>query len=245
MAKDVLAEVRRGLPTLERLEYTRRAFHLIPRIDRPMILDIGCGSGVPTIELASLCNGTVTGLDIDAAALEELGRKAAELGISDRVRTVRSSMLEMDFPDGQFDVVWSEGAAWSIGFSRALGEWRRLLKTRGYMVIHDGCWLEPDPPAQIRDFCEANFPGLSTHEENLDSIPREGYELVGEFKLPSEAWLDTYFQPLKDRLPVLRRTVAGDIAALADLKREEDQIDMYVRHLRWYGSAFYIMQKGG
>jgi SAM-dependent methyltransferase len=243
MAKDVLAEARRGLPTLDRLEYTRRAFRLIPVIDRPMILDIGCGSGVPTIELAGLCNGIVIGLDIDAEALEELEERAIELGVSNRVRTVRSSMLEMDFPDGKFDIVWSEGASWPIGFSKALDEWRRLLRPRGYMVIHDGCWLEPDPPEEFRDYCEANFPGMSTHEQNLDSIARQGYELVGEFKLPPEAWLNTYFQPLKDRLPALMTKYAGNDVALATLVQEERQTDLYIRHLRWYGSAFYVMRK--
>jgi SAM-dependent methyltransferase len=212
-------------------------------MDRPMILDIGCGSGVPTIELARLCNGTLIGLDTDAGALQELEKRAIEEGVSDRVRTIRTSMLEMDFPDGQFDIVWSEGAAWPIGFSRALDNWRMVLRSGGYMVIHDGCWIEPDPPAEIRDYCEVNFPGISTHEDNLELIPRQGYELVGEFKLPPEAWLDTYFQPLKDRLPDIMQKYSGDKSALEALKREEIQTDLYIRNLRWYGSAFYVMRK--
>jgi len=41
-----------------------------------LILDIGCGSGVPTLELARLRHGQITGVDIDHACLEELARKA-------------------------------------------------------------------------------------------------------------------------------------------------------------------------
>ena len=35
-------------------KYTRKAFQVLPKLDKPCILDIGCGSGVPTIELAKI-----------------------------------------------------------------------------------------------------------------------------------------------------------------------------------------------
>jgi len=33
-------------------KYTRKAYLMLPELDKPRILDIGCGSGVPTMELA-------------------------------------------------------------------------------------------------------------------------------------------------------------------------------------------------
>jgi len=42
-----------------RLRFTRKAFHMLPRLDRPRILDIGCGQGEPTLELAKLSGGQV------------------------------------------------------------------------------------------------------------------------------------------------------------------------------------------
>ena len=39
------------------LKYTRKAFRMLPQIDKPRILDIGCGSGIPTLELARLGQG--------------------------------------------------------------------------------------------------------------------------------------------------------------------------------------------
>lgn len=56
-------------------KYTRKAFQLLPKLKRPKILDIGCGSGVPTIELIKLSIGEIIGLDIDQTQLEKLERK--------------------------------------------------------------------------------------------------------------------------------------------------------------------------
>ncbi|MGY5855347.1 MAG: class I SAM-dependent methyltransferase, partial [Candidatus Thorarchaeota archaeon] len=52
------------------LEFTRNAFRMLPQIEDPSIVDIGCGSGVQTIELAKMCNGHITAIDIDVEALD-------------------------------------------------------------------------------------------------------------------------------------------------------------------------------
>ena len=38
-------------------KFTRKALQLLPGLDSPYILDVGCGSGVSTMELAKLCDG--------------------------------------------------------------------------------------------------------------------------------------------------------------------------------------------
>ncbi|MCK4388191.1 MAG: class I SAM-dependent methyltransferase, partial [Dehalococcoidia bacterium] len=124
--------VRKGL-----IKYTRKAFHMVPELDRPCILDVGCGSGVPTIELARLSNGQIIGLDIQQNLLDILRRKIEEAGLSDRVKTLNCSMFDMDFPDESFDIIWAEGSISRIGFERGLKEWRRFLKPNGFLVVHD------------------------------------------------------------------------------------------------------------
>ncbi|HUV64140.1 MAG TPA: hypothetical protein VMW24_09590 [Sedimentisphaerales bacterium] len=46
------------------LEFTRKAFHMLPRLDKPRILDIGCGSGVATLELARISGGNIVAVSI-------------------------------------------------------------------------------------------------------------------------------------------------------------------------------------
>ena len=56
-------------------KYTRKAFESLPKLKNPNILDVGCGTGVPTIELARMSDGNVIGLDIDGKSLNLLRRK--------------------------------------------------------------------------------------------------------------------------------------------------------------------------
>ena len=95
-------------------KYTRKAFGFLPKIKNPCILDVGCGSGVPTIELANISGGHVTGIDIDETALVLLNRKIQQMGLNDRVTVVKNSIHNMDFPECSFDIIWAEGSLFVI-----------------------------------------------------------------------------------------------------------------------------------
>ncbi len=137
MTKETLLEIYQDHLRESFNTYTRKAFQMLPELDKPHVLDIGCGSGVPTIELAMLSNGQIIGLDIQQSLLDKLKRKIEELGFSNRVRTVKCSMFEIDFPDESFDVIWAEGSISIIGFENGLKIWRRFLKPNGFLVVHD------------------------------------------------------------------------------------------------------------
>ena len=86
MAEEVLRELdAEGLRAVF-LKYTRKAFGFIPKVKNPRILDIGCGTGIPTLELARLSNGNITGIDIDQNALNKLNDKIIKAGLSDRIK---------------------------------------------------------------------------------------------------------------------------------------------------------------
>jgi tRNA G46 methylase TrmB len=55
-------------------------------MDKPRILDIGFGSGVPTLELARLSHGDVMGIDIDQPALDEFAGKIKKAGLTENSR---------------------------------------------------------------------------------------------------------------------------------------------------------------
>ncbi len=56
MPGDIFFEIHEGLPRQGpgRNRYTRQAYRMLPRLDKPRILDIGCGSGAPTLSIPLL-----------------------------------------------------------------------------------------------------------------------------------------------------------------------------------------------
>ena len=64
MSREIELEINADQLRLTFLKYTKKAFEMLPQINKPRILDIGCGSGVPTLELARLSNGEIIGIDI-------------------------------------------------------------------------------------------------------------------------------------------------------------------------------------
>jgi len=224
-------------------KYTRKAFGMIPKLRKPSILDVGCGPGAPTLELARLTTGKIIGVDTHQPYLDRLAEKAQRLGFSHRITTINCSMLDMVFPDESFDVIWAEGSIYVIGFDRGLEQWRWLLKPNGFLAVHEMVWLKPNPPKEIYDYWKQNYPGLRTISENLVEIPKRGYDLIGHFALPEDAWWPEYYGPLEKRIQQLRRKYHDDSKALRELDLEQIEIEMFKKYYGWYGSAFFVMKK--
>jgi len=222
MTEETTFEIDKDLLRESLGEYTRKAFHMLPKLDKPRILDVGCGSGVPTMELARLSNGQIIGLDIHQPYLDRLARKIEESGLSDRVKTLKSSMFDMDFPNESFDVIWAEGSISVIGFEKGLKEWRRFLKPNGFLVVHDE---------------------VGNIAEKLQQISSCGYELLEYFTLPPDTWWIEYYAPLEKRINEIRTRHAGDPKALLALDNEQREIDMFKKNPGRYTTVFFIMKK--
>lgn len=202
------------------LKYTRKAFFKLSVIENPKILDLGCGNGVPTLELARISKGQVTALDNDQPSLDQLNQKIGELNLEDRVKTIKSSLLHLDFPKESFDIIWAEGSIYAVGFERGLKEWRPLIKDHGFLVVHDDYQNHPDMLQLIRE-C--------------------GYRLLDSFRISHEAWWREYYQPLETYLQGLRKGADTDQDFQKALKKEEDEIKWFKVHKS--SSIFYVMQK--
>ena len=203
-------------------KYTRKAFHMLPKLDRPYIIDVGCGSGVPTMELARLSNGEVVGLDINRDLLDILARKIEKEGLSDRVKTVKCSIFNMNFPDESFDIIWSEGSIFIIGFEKGLKQWRRFLKPNGFLVVHDE---------------------IGNIAEKLEQVSSCGYELFEYFILDEDIWWIEYYAPLEKRINEIRAKHTDDPKALVALDNDQREIDMVKKNPSLYKSVFFIMKK--
>lgn len=75
------------------------------------IVDLGCGTGAGTFALLARFPGAeVTAVDASAAHLRRLRERADEVGVADRVRTVRAD-LDADWPEfGRPELVWASAS---------------------------------------------------------------------------------------------------------------------------------------
>ena len=79
--------------------------------------------------------------------------------------------------------------------------------------------------------------------EYLEQIPACGYDVIGYFTLPDDAFWIEYYDPLEKRIQELRPRYINDSKALEVLDAEQREIDLSRKYHEWYGSAFFIMKK--
>jgi SAM-dependent methyltransferase len=245
MITDVHREIHHGLDRVSenRITLIQKAFRMLPNLENPCIMDIGCGRGGPTLELAKLSGGNIIGIDIDARALDELMTRAIDENLSRHIRVMNCSMLKMDFEDNSIDVIWAEGSIHVIGFEVGLDAWRRFLVPHGFLIIHEMAWLHPDPPVEIAAHWRKVYPGIRTLADYIAEIPRHGYHPINHFTVPEDFWWEDYFLPLENRLDELRKKYKDDDQVLRILENEQREVDLYKKYRRWYGSVYMVMQK--
>lgn len=194
------------------LEFTRTAFEMIPPIENPSILDLGCGTGVRTIELAKMSNGKITAIDIDSEALDTLRKKVEECGVSDRVSVIELSMLELNRLGKTYDIIWAEGSIFVVGFENGIRDWKRLLADEGFLVVHD-----EDTKVDWK----------------LRLIEKHGYQEVGRIEISHGEWWNRYYAPLENLLEE-RKLDSEEVGALRDEMNRFKKTNI--------GSIFFILQ---
>ena len=222
MTYEVIFQVDKDIIREGLSKYTRKAFQVLPKLDKPCILDIGCGSGVPTMELAKLSNGQIIGLDNNQLLLDSLTAKIQRAELSDRVKTVKCSMFDMEFPDENFDIIWAEGSISVIGFERGLKEWKRFLKPTGFLVVHDE---------------------MGNVTEKLEQVSDCSYELLEYFVLDEDTWWHEYFAPLEKKAYEMRRKNVSGLKVITALNEIQWEIDEFKKNPKRYASVFFIMKR--
>jgi SAM-dependent methyltransferase len=245
LSKNIFFELHHNLPREGpgNNESTRKAFEMLAELPSDAcILDIGCGPGMQTIQLAKLTNGTITAVDTHEPFLTEVKQRAVADGLGERILPRKASMFTLPFDNHSFDVIWSEGSIYIMGFEQGLKAWRPFLKPGGYLAVSELAWLDNHPPTEAAEFWEKNYPGMKTVEDHLRAVEQSGYTLIGHFVLPESGWWDDYYLPMEQRILALRETYRNDTACLGQLDEAQQEIDLFRKYSNYYGYVFYVMQ---
>ena len=243
---EIFLEVQSGLPrqgpgsnksTLKALSYCAD----LPT--KPAILDIGCGPGMQSICLAQALDCNITAIDTTDEYLDILRERTQVADLSDRITILNQDMNELSFEKESFDLIWAEGSAYIMGFENAFKSWRPFLRPRGYIAVTELVWLKSDPPKQLYEFFENEYPEMTDVDTNISKIISSGYELLGNFTLPDSNWWDDYYTPLQAKLPVLTKRFKDDAEALEIVNTTRLEIEMRRSYPDYYGYEFFISRK--
>lgn len=149
------------------------------------VLDVGCGLGGSARYLAREHGCRVTGIDLTRDYVEAATALAGLVGLQSLVEFRQSSALALPFPDGRFDVVWTEHVQMNVADKRAFyRELARVLAPGGRLVFHD-VFLGPAG--------EPRYPVPWAEEESISFLATAGSVRTSleDLGLRIEDWEDT------------------------------------------------------
>lgn len=225
-------------------EATLKALSYIPYLnEKNKILDVGCGTGGQTITLAKNTDAYITAIDMLPQFLEKLMEKAKESNLFDRIIAKEMLMDSLTFEENSFDVIWSEGAIYNIGFEKGLSLWRKHLKNDGYIAVSEISWLTDTRPGEIEQYWVNAYSEIDTIENKLSVIERCGYTPVAHFALDDKSWIENYYQPLMENSEAFLKkyNYADEVKEFIEASRIE--ADLYNRFKDYYSYVFYIAKK--
>ncbi|WP_110655000.1 class I SAM-dependent methyltransferase [Salinicola halimionae] len=195
-------------------------------IDAARVLDLGCGAGHVSFQIADLA-AEVVAYDLSPRMLDVVGESARDRGFGN-IRTVQGVAESLPFADSTFDAVFSRFSAhhWrDVGL--ALREVRRVLKPGGVAAFIDVAASEQP----LFDSFLQTVEMLRDTSHVRDYAPSEWAQMVGEaglvmtansrqrLRLDFETWIARMRTPdvMRDAIRQLQHDVGQEVRAAFDI----------------------------
>jgi trans-aconitate methyltransferase len=214
---------------------------LLPERRFDTVIDAGCGNGRQTLVLASELSTLIHAVDSYEPFLNELARRSKEAAIAHLIHIHQMDMKDIPKVFQNIDLLWSEGAAYNIGFSNALTIWRSAVRPGGFIVVSELSWLRERIPEAVKDFFLSGYPDMQPVDKNIATARNSGYNVLGTHTLPRRAWVEGYYEILEPRAKTLVNHPDSSVRDFAAATLKE--IEIFERSERSYGYVFYVLQR--
>jgi SAM-dependent methyltransferase len=199
------------------IRYLSDALKIIPALEKPVMMDIGCGTGVTTLWLAENFNGIITAIDSDIKPLKWLQEKVKVQNLEDRIITINKSFFDIKFADDGYDIILAEGFLNIVGFQKGFPKIIKLLGTSRFFVIHD----------EYKD-----------QRSKCRLITKHNCKICDSFILDEHVWWNDYYKQLEEEIySPENKNLAGFF------KSDMHEIESYRVNPTLFRSMYYIIQK--
>jgi serine/threonine-protein kinase HipA len=220
---------------------TLKVLGMLPMTPYQVIVDAGCGAGRHTLALAVELQTLVHAVDTYEPFLASLTQGAKEEGIEHLVQTHCMDMADIPGVFPEIDLLWSEGAAYNIGFPHALKTWHSAIKSSKFAVVSELSWLHDQVPFEVRMFFQSGYPDMRSVDQNRAMAEDTGYKVLATHTIPKETWVEGYYDVLEPRAKALLDHPDKSVREFAAETIEE--IRIFNCSEDTYGYVFYVMQK--
>jgi len=131
------------------------------------ILDIGCGTGAAALFMAERHGCIVSGVDIIPLHIESVQKVIAKRRLEDKINAVCADILDLDFPEGEFDYIMA------LESMHHIHDKKTLFKKIGKWLKHGGCFLFSEMALHNRcSWLSGQLAGFMTGSRYLEQIDR-------------------------------------------------------------------------
>ena len=184
--------------------------------DRARICDAACGPGADTVTLAEeRPQASIDAVDLQDQFVAAAKARTARFGTRVRIE-------QRDYSDlpGDYDLIWSAGAAYFVGYLKALEMWWHRLLPGGAIAFSEPVFVTDPPSAAVRTFWDPYDPAMTVPDVSR-SLKAAGWQVVGERLIIGEPW-KAYYDPMRERLAMLRASEPDEALLDAIIEDEEE-----------------------
>lgn len=194
--------------------------------------------------LAQNTRASIIAVDMLPQFLEKLNEEIKNNNLSKRVVTKEMRMDNLSFEEKSFDILWSEGAIYNIGFEKGLSLWKKYLKDNGYIAVSEISWLTNTRPEEIEQYWLNAYPEIDTVDTKLSILEKCGYNPIAHFTLDDYCWIDNYYKPILKISEAFLKKYNYSAKAKKFIEAGKKEAEMYTRFKEYYSYVFYIAKKG-